>query len=451
MISHSVQYSKSMILKTFYIRTFGCQMNVADSEIVESILINNSYIKVNDIKSADIIIFNTCSVRDKAEQSLFKQIDQIKNTKKKKILIGILGCMAQRLKDELFKNENIDFVVGPDQYKQIPNIIDNICENYEGKIVETEFIQYEFYENITQNYSSSISAFIPIIRGCNNFCTYCIVPYTRGREKSRNIDSIVTEIKKLSKKNYKEVTLLGENVDSYSFSKDNKTYNFADLLKIISENVDNIRIRFTSSHPKDIDKNVLEVIKNNKNICKHVHLPVQSGSNKILKLMNRPYSIEEYIEKINMIRAIIPDCGITTDIMCGFCEETDEDHQQTLKLMEEIKFDYAFTFAYSERSGTYSAKFLKDNICKEIKIKRLNEIIKLQQIHSKYQNSKCINKTFEILVEGQAKRNKNEFLGRTTCNKCVIFDNTNKNVKLGDFINVKINKCTSATLFGEVK
>lgn len=422
-------------------------MNVADSEIIEMILMKQNFIKVDDINSAEVILFNTCSIRDKAEQSLFKQIEQIKNKKNK--IIGILGCMAQRLGKALLEHKNIDFVLGPDEYRTLPKVIEEVY-NKKVRIVKTDFVTEEFYDDFSQNYKYGISAFIPIIRGCNNFCTYCVVPYTRGREKSRDIDSIIKEIKSLKDKNYKEITLLGENVDSYSFCKGDKKYNFSDLLKVVAEVDENIRIRFTSSHPKDINKDILETIQKYKNICKHIHLPVQSGSDKILKLMNRPYSREEYLEKIELIRTLIPSCGITTDIMCGFCDENEDDHQQTLDLMEKIKYDSSFTFAYSERSGTYSAKNFKDNVDKDTKIRRLNEIINLQHIHSEYQNKKCIGKTFEILVEGESKRNKNEYFGRTTCNKVVIFENLNNKIFSGEFVNVKINNYTSATLFGTV-
>lgn len=422
-------------------------MNVADSEIIEMILMKKNFKKVEDINNADVILFNTCSIRDKAEQSLFKQIEQIKINKNK--IVGVLGCMAQRLGKTLLEYKNIDFVLGPDEYRTLPQVIENIY-NKKEKIAKTEFINDEFYDDFSQNYKNGIAAFIPITRGCNNFCTYCVVPYTRGREKSRDIDSIIKEIKFLKNKNYKEVTLLGENVDSYSFCKGDKKYNFSDLLKVVAEVDENIRIRFTSSHPKDINKDVLETIQKYKNICKHIHLPIQSGSNKILKLMNRPYSREEYLEKIELIRTLIPSCGITTDIMCGFCDENEDDHQQTLDLMEKIKYDSSFTFAYSERSGTYSAKNFKDNVDKDTKIRRLNEIINSQHIHSEYQNKKCIGKTFEILVEGESKRNKNEYFGRTTCNKVVIFENLNNKIPSGEFLNVKINNYTSATLFGNV-
>ena len=422
-------------------------MNVADSEIIEMILMKQNFIKVDDINSAEVILFNTCSIRDKAEQSLFKQIEQIKNKKNK--IIGILGCMAQRLGKALLEHKNIDFVLGPDEYRTLPKVIEEVY-NKKVRIVKTDFVTDEFYDDFSQNYKYGISAFIPIIRGCNNFCTYCVVPYTRGREKSRDIDSIIKEIKSLKDKNYKEITLLGENVDSYSFCKGDKKYNFSDLLKLVAEVDENIRIRFTSSHPKDINKDILETIQKYKNICKHIHLPVQSGSNKILKLMNRPYSREEYLEKIELIRTLIPSCGITTDIMCGFCDENEDDHQQTLDLMEKIKYDSSFTFAYSERSGTYSAKNFKDNVDKDTKIRRLNEIINLQHIHSEYQNKKYIGKTFEILVEGESKRNKNEYFGRTTCNKVVIFENLNNKISSGEFLNVKINNYTSATLFGNI-
>ena len=449
----------------FYIKTYGCQMNVVDSEIVTSILLKHNYQLTETIEEADIILFNTCSIRDKAEQTLLYKLDYIKHLKKNKnIIVGILGCMAQRLNSELLKHNSVDFVAGTDSYRKLPNILKDIL-NSNNKINSTDFDYSENYEDITPEYKNKISAFIPIARGCNNMCSYCVVPYTRGPEKSRNINSIIKEVEDLSSKNYKEITLLGENVNSYCFEdiENNKTYNFANLLEIIANIDKNIRIRFTSSHPKDLTNDIIDIISKYDNICKHIHLPVQSGSDKILKLMNRPYNKEQYLNIINKIREKIPDCAISTDIMTGFCDETEDDHKETLDLIDKVKFDFGFSFIYSERSGTHSAKYLKDNVDNETKNRRLNEIIDLQRKYYLENNQKCIGKTYQILVEGQSSKNENinknqenneilnnEWFGRNTNNRVIVFKNVDNNIKIGDIIEVKVKNCTSATLLGDI-
>ena len=437
----------------FFIKTYGCQMNVVDSQIITSILLNHNYELSETIEDADIILFNTCSIREKAEQTLLYKLDYVKFLKKNKnIIVGVLGCMAQRLKDKLLENQCVDFVVGTDSYRQLPNIIANVIKN-NTKINSTDFDFNECYEDITPEYNNKISAFIPIARGCNNMCSYCVVPYTRGPEKSRNIYSIIKEVENLSNKNYKEITLLGENVNSYEYYDIDKdiTYNFSKLLEIIVNIDKNIRIRFTSSHPKDLSDDVINTISKYDNICNYIHLPVQSGSNKILKLMNRPYTREDYLDIVYKIKKNIPDCSISTDIMTGFCDETEEDHKETLDLIDKVKFDFSFDFIYSERSGTYSAKYMKDNVDNETKNRRLNEIISLQRKYYLENNKKCIDKIYEILVEGKSSRDNNcEWYGRNLNNRVCIFNNTTSNIKIGDFIKVKIKDCTSGTLLSEI-
>ena len=427
----------------FYIRTFGCQMNVSDSEIVEAILTQAGYDKTEDMSAANVILFNTCSVRDRAEQSLYKQVEQIKKTSSRTVIVGILGCMAQRLKDNLLTNKNIDFVLGVDEYRHIVEIIEQVFKT-KTKQSLAEFDYNELYDDIRPNYGSHLSAFVPIIRGCNNYCTYCVVPYTRGREKSRDFNSIIREVKDLQENGYKEVTLLGENVDSYNYDN----HNFADLLASLAETAPMVRIRFTSSNPQDISLQLIQTIKNYDNICKHIHLPLQSGSDRMLKLMNRKYTREEYLDKIKLIREHLPECAITTDIICGFCDETEEDHQDTLQTMREVIFDSSFMFIYSERSGTFAQKHLKDNVPLDVKQHRLEEVIALQKKLSEQQNEKYVGKDVEILVEGPSKRNKDEFFGRTTTNKVVVF--RNDYTQTGDIISIRVTGCNSATLFGKL-
>lgn len=445
----SLVLSKESKNKKLYIETYGCQMNVADSEIVASIMKMDSYELTTQLNEADAIFVNTCSIRDNAERRVIERLKYFQSLKhqNRKLIIGVLGCMAERMKEDLINNYGVDLVVGPDAYLDLPNLMCAV-ENGE-KAVNVLLSTTETYsEIIPLRIGNPVSGFIAISRGCNNFCSYCIVPYTRGRERSRDVESILRELDDLRARNFKEVTLLGQNVNSYQFEYQKKMIEFPDLLKIVAERAPEMRFRFTTSHPKDMSNRTLEVIAQYPNLCHYIHLPVQSGSNKILKLMNRKYTRESYLEKIDSIHRILPDAAIGTDVFCGFPNETEEDFQQTLSLMEEVKFDMAFTFKYSERPGTYAAKNLCDNISEEIKIKRLNEIISLQKELSLQSNRNDVGKTFEVLVEGFSKRSIEKFFGRTSQNKVVIFPRQGR--KIGETIQVKITDFSSATLFGEV-
>lgn len=445
----SLVLSKESKNKKLYIETYGCQMNVADSEIVASIMKMDSYELTTQLNEADAIFVNTCSIRDNAERRVIERLKYFQSLKhqNRKLIIGVLGCMAERMKEDLINNYGVDLVVGPDAYLDLPNLMCAV-ENGE-KAVNVLLSTTETYsEIIPLRIGNPVSGFIAISRGCNNFCSYCIVPYTRGRERSRDVESILRELDDLRARNFKEVTLLGQNVNSYQFEYQKKMIEFPDLLKIVAERAPEMRFRFTTSHPKDMSNRTLEVIAQYPNLCHYIHLPVQSGSNKILKLMNRKYTRESYLEKIDSIHRILPDAAIGTDVFCGFPNETEEDFQQTLSLMEEVKFDMAFTFKYSERPGTYAAKNLCDNISEEIKIKRLNEIISLQKELSLQSNRNDVGKTFEVLVEGFSKRSIEKFFGRTSQNKVVIFPRQSR--KIGETIQVKITDFSSATLFGEV-
>ncbi|HOV83207.1 MAG TPA: tRNA (N6-isopentenyl adenosine(37)-C2)-methylthiotransferase MiaB [Paludibacteraceae bacterium] len=445
----SLVLSKESKNKKLYIETYGCQMNVADSEIVASIMKMDGYELTAQLNEADAIFVNTCSIRDNAERRVIERLKYFQSIKRqnRKLIIGVLGCMAERIKEDLINNYGVDLVVGPDAYLDLPNLMGAV-ENGE-KAVNVLLSTTETYsEIIPLRIGNPVSGFISISRGCNNFCSYCIVPYTRGRERSRDVESILHELDDLRARNFKEVTLLGQNVNSYQFEYQEKMIEFPDLLEIVAERAPEMRFRFTTSHPKDMSDRTLEVIAQYPNLCHYIHLPVQSGSNKILKLMNRKYTRESYLEKIDSIHRILPDAAIGTDVFCGFPNETEEDFQQTLSLMEEVKFDMAFTFKYSERPGTYAAKNLCDNISEEIKIKRLNEIISLQKELSLQSNRNEVGKTFEVLVEGFSKRSKEKFFGRTSQNKVVIFPRQSR--KIGETIQVKITDFSSATLFGEV-
>ncbi len=436
-------------MKKLFIETYGCQMNVADSEVVNAIMQGEGYTLTDDIQKADAIFVNTCSIRDNAEQRVFGRLSYFQSLKKKNrnVLIGVIGCMAERLQDELVKNYGVDFVAGPDAYLDLPNLV-GAAEKGE-KVVNVELSTTETYKDIIPaRIGKSISGFVSIMRGCNNFCSYCIVPYTRGRERSRDVTSILNEVRDLQMRGYKEVTLLGQNVNSYSFEQDGVVIDFPKLLEKVAVAVPDMRVRFTTSHPKDMSDRTLETIAKYDNLCKFVHLPVQSGSNAILKAMNRKYTREWYLERIAAIRRILPEAGISTDVFCGFHGETEDDHQQTLSLMREVGFDSAFMFKYSERPGTYAAKHLPDNISEEEKVRRLNEIINLQIELSHASNKKDIGKTFEVLVEGFSKRSRTDFCGRTSQNKMVVFPKSGK--KIGDFVRVKITDVTPATLLGEV-
>ena len=443
--------SKSVLNdKKLFIETYGCQMNVADSEVVASIMEMDGFELTDNITDANAIFVNTCSVRDNAEQKVIQRLKYYNSLKRKQkgLIVGVIGCMAERVKDELITDHGVNIVVGPDAYLDIPNLI-NTVENGE-KAINVELSKTETYKDVMPTrIGASISGFVSIMRGCDKFCTYCIVPYTRGRERSRDVASILNEIRDLKTKNYKEVTLLGQTVNSYKFTQeDGKVIEFPELLSIIAEMVPDMRLRFTSPHPKDMTDETIAIIAKYPNICRFIHLPVQSGSNKILQLMNRKYTREWYLDRVAAMRRMIPDVAIGTDVFCGFSDETEEDHQQTLDLMREVKFDMAFMFKYSERPGTVAAKRMEDNVPEEVKLRRLDEIIKLQNEIANQSNQNDIGKTFEVLVEGFSKRSKEQLFGRTSQSKVVIFPREGR--KVGEFIHVKIVSASSATLFGEV-
>ena len=435
--------------KKLFIETYGCQMNVADSEVIASVMQMAGYSVAESLDEADAVFMNTCSIRDNAEQKILNRLEHFYALKKKKkhLIVGVLGCMAERVKDELIEKHHVDLVVGPDAYLTLPDLVAAV-ETGE-KAINVELSTTETYREVIPSRicGNHISGFVSIMRGCNNFCTYCIVPYTRGRERSRDVSSILNEVRDLITKGYKEITLLGQNVNSYQFEDGERTVTFPMLLRIVAEAAPGARIRFTTSHPKDMSDETLQVIAAVPNVCKHIHLPVQSGSSRILKLMNRKYTREWYLERVQAIKRIIPDCGLTTDIFSGFHSETDEDHQLSLSLMEECGYDSAFMFKYSERPGTYASKKLVDDVPEEIKVARLNEIIALQNRLSLEANQKCVGKTYEVLVEGVSKRSREQLFGRTEQNKVVVFDRANH--KIGDFVQVVITEASSATLKGE--
>ena len=436
--------------KKLFIETYGCQMNVADSEVVASIMKMDGYAVTDKIEDADAIFVNTCSVRDNAEQKIYGRLQYFQSLKRKKksLVIGVLGCMAERVKEELIEVHHADLVVGPDSYMDLPNLVGAV--EHGEKAINVELSTQETYKDVIPLKLGGvhISGFVSIMRGCNNFCTYCIVPYTRGRERSRDVESILNEVSDLVVKGYKEVTLLGQNVNSYRFEKpDGEVVTFPMLLRTVAEAAPGVRVRFTTSHPKDMSDETLEVIAQVPNVCKHIHLPVQSGSSRILKLMNRKYTREWYLGRVDAIRRIIPDCGLSTDIFSGFHSETEEDHRLSLSLMEECGYDAAFMFKYSERPGTYASKHLPDDVPEEVKIRRLNEIIALQNRLSAEANARCVGKTYEVLVEGVSKRSRDQLFGRTEQNRVVVFDRGTHRV--GDFVNVKITESSSATLKGK--
>lgn len=425
-------------------------MNVADSEVIASIMRLAGYETCNSIDSADAIFLNTCSIRENAEKRIWNRLDTLSALKKKNknLIIGVMGCMAERTKDDLIENHHADIVAGPDSYLSLPELIAIAQSGH--KAIDTELSTSETYNKIIPSriYGNNVSGFISITRGCDNFCHYCIVPYTRGRERSRNVESILKEADDLRKKGFKEVTLLGQNVNSYRFVKENLTVDFPLLLKIIAEYLPEMRIRFTTSHPKDMSDKTLEMINNFPNICRHIHLPVQSGSNRILKLMNRKYTREWYINRVKAIKSMIPDCGLSTDMFTGYHSETEEDHRLSLSLMRECEFDSSFNFKYSERPGTFASKHLPDNIPEKVKLFRLNEMIELQSQISLANNRKCIGKEYEVLIEGFSKRSKKQLYGRTEQNRVVVFNK--KNHYIGDFVNTLITDATSATLIGDI-
>lgn len=435
--------------KKLFIETYGCQMNVADSEVVASVMQMAGYELTDHIEEADAIFVNTCSVRDNAEQKIYGRLQYFNSLRKKKksLLVGVLGCMAERVKDDLIQNHHVNLVAGPDSYMDLPNLI-GAAEQGE-KVMNVELSTQETYKDVMplKLPGVHISGFVSIMRGCNNFCTYCIVPYTRGRERSRDIDSILNEIRNMNAKGFKEVTLLGQNVNSYLFEKNGERINFSMLLEKVAQEVPNMRVRFVTSHPKDMSDETLHVIAKYPNICRYIHLPAQSGSSRILKIMNRKYTREWYLDRIAAIRQILPDCAISTDLFCGFHSETEEDYQETLSLMREVGYDSAYLFKYSERPGTYAAKHLTDDVPEDVKVRRLQGLIDLQNKLSEESNLRDVGKTFEVLVEGFSKRSREQLFGRTSQNKVVIFDK--KNFHVGQFIQVKIVDASSATLFGE--
>jgi tRNA-2-methylthio-N6-dimethylallyladenosine synthase len=436
--------------KKLFIETYGCQMNVADSEVVASIMQMDGYSLTDNDREADAVFVNTCSIRDNAEQRVIQRLEyfhSIKKQRKGHLIIGVLGCMAERVKEDLIENHHVDVVIGPDAYLDLPNLV-GAAERGE-KAINVQLSKTETYKDVIplKLSGSNISGYLSIMRGCNKFCTYCIVPFTRGRERSRDPESILNELRIMRQKRFREVILLGQNVDSYRFKEGERVIDFPALLALVAEEAPEMRIRFTTSHPKDMTDETLEVIARYKNLCNYIHLPVQTGSSRMLKLMNRTYDRKWYMERIAAIKRIIPGCGLSTDIMCGFHDETEEDHQQTLSLMREVGFDSAFMFQYSERPGTYASKKLEDNVPPEIKNRRLQEIIELQLQLSRESNEKDVGKEFEVLIEGFSKRSREQLFGRSEQNKVVIFDK--KQHRIGEFVNVRITGFTSATLLGE--
>ncbi len=438
-------------MKKLFIETYGCQMNVADSEVVASVMQMAGYETTESIDDADAVFLNTCSVRDNAEQKIYHRLEALAAIRRKHpLIIGVLGCMAERAQQDLLENHHADLVAGPDAYMSLPDLIAQAELGH--KAMNIELSTTETYKDVVPQrigLGHKIGGFVSIMRGCNNFCHYCIVPYTRGRERSRDVESILKEVRDLRDKGYKEVTLLGQNVNSYRLDNlDNLgLLDFPHLLRRVAEEVPEMRVRFTTSHPKDMSDETLKVIAEVPNVCKHIHLPVQSGSDKILKLMNRKYTREWYMDRVHAIRRIIPDCGLSTDIFVGYHSETEEDHQLSLDLMREVGYDSAFMFKYSERPGTYASKHLPDDVPEEEKIRRLNELIALQTEMSAIQNKKDEGKEFDVLVEGFSKRSREQLCGRTEQNKMVVFDKGSHHI--GETVRVRITGSTSATLFGE--
>ncbi len=442
-------------MKQFYIETYGCQMNVADSEVVAAIVQMTDAQLTDNIEQADIIILNTCSIRENAEQKVQHRLQDLRggrNRKKDHKIIGVIGCMAERMGEELVRDYGVDFVAGPDAYMDIPNLLAQCQQGLPAVNIQLSTTE-TYREVMPARIGKQISGFVSIMRGCNNFCSYCVVPYTRGRERSRDVESIKNEVLDLQQKGYKEVTLLGQNVNSYRYEQINErgeseVIDFSTLLRIIAELVPNMRIRFTTSHPKDMSDKTLEVIAQYDNLCKFIHLPVQSGSNRILKLMNRKYTREWYLDRIAAIRRILPDAAISTDVFCGFHSETVEEHQETLSLMQEVGFDSAFMFKYSERPGTHAQKHLPDNISEEEKVRRLNEIIALQTQLSLQSNLREVGKVVEVLVEGFSKRSRDDMFGRTSQYKTVVFPREGRHI--GELVNVEILEASAATLKGKI-
>ncbi|MBR0274752.1 MAG: tRNA (N6-isopentenyl adenosine(37)-C2)-methylthiotransferase MiaB [Prevotella sp.] len=458
-------------MKKLYIETYGCQMNVADSEVVASVMQMAGYETCQTADEADAVFLNTCSVRDNAEQKIYHRLEALKNVKIKKLkndnwrlIVGVLGCMAERVKDDLIENHHVDLVAGPDAYLSLPDLVAQAELGH--KAMNIELSTTETYRDVVPQrigMGHKIGGYVSIMRGCNNFCHYCIVPYTRGRERSRDVESILREVRDLRDRGFKEVTLLGQNVNSYAYPQplpkggetisvppslgEGSGVGFSTLLRLVAEEAPQMRIRFTTSHPKDMSDETLRVIAEMPNVCRHIHLPVQSGSDRILRLMNRKYTREWYLDRVAAIRRIVPDCGLSTDIFVGYHDETEEDHQLSLSLMREVQYDSAFMFKYSERPGTYASKHLPDNVPEEEKIRRLNELIALQTEISASQNRKDEGREFDVLVEGFSKRSREQLCGRTEQNKMVVFDKGSHHI--GETVRVRITGSTSATLFAE--
>ena len=441
-------------MKKLYIETYGCQMNVADSEVVASVMQMAGYETTESLDEADAMFLNTCSVRDNAEQKIYHRLDALDAVRRKRpLIIGVLGCMAERVKDDLLKNHHADLVAGPDAYLSLPDLVAQAETGH--KAINIELSTSETYKDVVPQrlHGARIGGFVSIMRGCNNFCHYCIVPYTRGRERSRDVESILREVRDLRDRGFKEVTLLGQNVNSYvrptpDPSRAGGELRFPELLRMVAEEAPEMRVRFTTSHPKDMSDETLQVIAEMPNVCKHIHLPVQSGSDRILKLMNRKYTREWYLDRVAAIRRIIPDCGLSTDIFVGYHSETEEDHQLSLSLMREVGYDSAFMFKYSERPGTYASKHLPDDVPEEEKIRRLNELIALQTEISAQQNKKDEGKEFDVLIEGFSKRSREQLMGRTEQNKAVVMPKAGHHI--GETVKVRIMGSTSATLLGEI-
>ena len=433
-------------MKRIYIETYGCQMNVSDTEVIFSILAEDGFQRTENMEEADVILANTCSVRDNAEQRIWGRIEQFNQQKKKRgdVIVGIVGCMAERLKDKLLDTKKVDLVAGPDSYRHLPGMLAALTPD--SPQIDVLLSRDETYADITpvRTDRNGVSAFISIMRGCNNVCSYCVVPYTRGAERSRDAHSIVREACDVFRRGYKEVTLLGQNVDSYLWKSDTETVDFADLLDRVAAISPLLRVRFATSHPKDISDKLIETMASRPNICRHIHLPVQSGSSRMLEKMRRKYSREWYLERVAKIRSVMPDCGLTTDVIAGFCSETEEDHRETLSLMEEVGFDWAFMFQYSERPGTLAARNYPDDVPPEVKTRRLNEIIALQNRKGLESYRRDIGKRQTVLVEGPSRRNPDDLCGRASNNKMCVFPAGGHRV--GDYVDVLVESCTSATL-----
>lgn len=436
-------------MKHLYIETYGCQMNVADSEVVASVMRMAGYEPCDSLDAADAVFLNTCSVRDNAEQKIIHRLEALNALRRKgrRLIIGVLGCMAERVRDELISRHHADLVAGPDAYLSLPDLVAQAETG--GKAINIELSTTETYRDIVPERlcGPHISGYVSIMRGCNNFCHYCIVPYTRGRERSRDVESILREVRDLQARGYREVTLLGQNVNSYRSEDEGCTVDFADLLRTVARAVPDMRIRFSTSHPKDMSDKTLHVIAEEDNVCRHIHLPVQSGSDRVLKLMNRKYTRQWYLERVEAIRRIVPDCGLSTDIFAGYCSETEEDHQASLSLMRECGYDSAFMFKYSERPGTFASKHLPDDVPEEVKVRRLEELIALQNELSAQSNERCVGRDFTVLAEGRSKRSAEQLFGRTEQNKVVVFDRGR--YRPGDYVRVRVTGCSSATLLGQ--